>query len=62
MLNSHLDMAVLLKRDRKHKINDIKDENLYVDCMIIFGSAARVEILLSHCKCTRIEAHSRLIP
>ena len=44
-------MAVILKNYRKRKINDTKDEDLYVDCTFIFESAARAERLLSHCKC-----------
>ena len=33
-------MADLLKNNLKRKINNTKDEKLYIDCRFIFGSAA----------------------
>ena len=43
-------MPALLKNYRKRKIDDTKDENLYVDCILIFGSIDRRKRLFSHCK------------
>ena len=55
-------MAVILKNDRKRKINDTKDEDHYVDCKIVFGSAAREEILFSHYKHIKTETRIKLAP
>ena len=35
---------------------------LYIDCRFIFGSAARVEKLFSHCKYIKTETRNRLTP
>ena len=51
-----------LKNDRKRKINDTKNEYLYIDCRFIFGSVARVERLFSHCKHFKTETRHTLTP
>ena len=43
MLNTLVEMVDLLKRDRKHKLNDSKDEDIYVDYRFMFESVACVE-------------------
>ena len=55
-------MADLLKHNLKRKINNTKDEELYIDCRFIFGSAAHAEILFSHCKYIKTETRKRLTP
>ena len=35
---------------------------LYIDCRFIFGSAARAEILFSHCKYIKTETRNMLTP
>ena len=55
-------MAALLRNNYKRKINDTKDEDLYVDYRFIFRSATRAKILLSHRKCIKIEIRNRLTP
>ena len=62
VLNTYFEMAVILKNDRKRKINDTKDEDHYVDCKIVFGSAAREEILFSHYKHIKTETRIKLAP
>ena len=42
------------------KLNNSKDEDLYIDCRFIFGSAARAERLFSHCKYIKTETRNRL--
>ena len=49
VLTTHMGMTTLIKNDRNRKINDIKDEDIYVDCSFVFGSAARAKILFSYC-------------
>ena len=53
-------MVDLLKNSLKRKINNTKNEDLYIDCRFIFGSAARVERLFSHCKYIKTETRNRL--
>ena len=48
VLTTHMGMVDLLKNNLKRKINNIKDEKLYIDCKFIFGSEARAERLFSH--------------
>ena len=48
-------MAYLLKNDRKRKINNTKDKDLYIDCRFIFGS-------LAHAESIKIESRNRLTP
>ena len=55
-------MADLLKNNLKRKINNTKDENLYINCRFIFESVARVERLFSHCKYIKTETRNRLTP
>ena len=55
-------IADLLKNNLKRKINNTKDEDLYIDCRFIFGSAARAERLFSHCKYIKTETRKRLTP
>ena len=50
VLTTHMGMANLLKNKLKLKINNTKDEKLYLYYRFIFGSAARAERLFSHCK------------
>ena len=50
VLTTHMGMANLLKNKLKRKMNNTKDEELYIDYRFIFGSAARAERLFSHCK------------
>ena len=57
-----MEMIALITNDRKHKINDTKDEDLYVDCNYIFGSAACIQILFSYCKYIKTEARNSLVP
>ena len=49
VLTTHMGMTTLIKNDRNRKINDIKDEDIYVDCSFVFGSAARAKSLFSYC-------------
>ena len=53
-------MIYLLKNDRKHKINNTKDEDLYIYCRFILGSAAHVERLFNHCKYIKTDTRNRL--
>ena len=53
-------MANLLKNKLKRKINNTKDEELYIDCIFIFKSAARADRLFSHCKYIKTEIRNRL--
>ena len=62
VLTTHMGMADLLKNNLKRKINNTKDEELYIDCRFIFGSAARAERLFSHCKYIKTETRNRLTP
>ena len=62
VLTTHMGMAYLLKNNIKRKINNTKDEELYIDCRFIFGSTARTERLFSHCKYIKIETRNRLTP
>ena len=62
VLTRHIGMINLLKNDCKRKIIDTKDEDLYIDCKFIFGSAARIERLFSHCKFIKAETFNRLTP
>ena len=55
-------MVYLLKNNLKRKMNNAKDEELYIDCKFMFGSAARAEKLFSHCKYIKTETHNRLTP
>ena len=55
-------MANLLKNKLKRKMNNTKDEELYIDYRFIFGSAARAERLFSHCKYVKTETRNRLTP
>ena len=55
-------MADLLKNNLKRKINNTKDEELYIDCRFIFESVARAERLFSHCKYIKTETRNRLTP
>ena len=52
----------LLKNDCKRKIDNTKDEDLYIDCRFIFGSVARTERLFSHRKCIKVDTRNRLTP
>ena len=52
----------LLKNDHKRKINDTKDEYLYIDRRFIFGSADFAERLFSYCKYIKTETRNRLTP
>ena len=61
-LITHMVMTDLLKKYRKRKINDTKDEDLYIYCRFIFGSAVCAEILFSHCKYIKTETRNRLTP
>ena len=58
--NDDMGMADLLKKYLKRKINNIKDEELYIDSRFIFRSAARAERLFSHCKYIKIVTRNRL--
>ena len=60
VLTTHMGMADLLKNNLKRKINNTKDEDLYIDCRFIFGSAAGTERLFNHCKYIKIETRNRL--
>ena len=62
VLIKHMGMADLLKNNLKRKINNTKDEDLYIDCRFIFGSVARAERLFSHCKYIKTETRNRLTP
>ena len=62
VLTTHMGMADLLKNNLKQKINNTKDEELYIECRFIFGSAACIERLFSHCKYIKTEARNRLTP
>ena len=62
VLTTHMGMVDLLKNNLKRKINNTKDEELYIDCRFIFGSAARAERLFSHCKYIKTETRNRLTP
>ena len=55
-------MVDRFKNDRERKINDTKDEALYVDCRFIFRSENYAERLFSHCKYIKSEIRNRLIP
>ena len=55
-------MVDLLKNNLKRKINNTKNEHLYIDWRFIFGSAARAEKLLSHCKYIKTETRHSLTP
>ena len=46
----------------ERNIDNTKDEELYIDCRFIFGSAARAERLFSHCKYIKTETRNRLTP
>ena len=61
-LITHMVMTDLLKKYRKRKINDTKDEDLYIYCRFIFGSATRAEMLFSYCKFITRETRNRLTP
>ena len=50
VMTTYMGMADLLKNNLKRNINKTKDEDLYIDCRFIFGSAARAERLFSHSK------------
>ena len=50
VLTTHIGMLDLLESDRRKKINDTKDEDLYIDCRYIFDSETHTEILFSHYK------------
>ena len=62
VLITHMVMTDLLKKYRKRKINDTKDEDLYIYCRFIFGSATRAEMLFSYCKFITRETRHRLTP
>ena len=53
-------MVDRFKNDRERKINDTKDEALYVDCRFIFRSENYAERLFSHCKYIKTETYNRL--
>ena len=55
-------MVDLFNNNLKHKINDTKDDNLYIYCKFIFRTVARVERLFSHCKYIRTDIRNRLTP
>ena len=55
-------IADILKNYLKRKINNTKDEDLYIDCRFIFGPVARSQRLFSHCKYIKTETHHRLTP
>ena len=57
-----MEMADLLKNNLKRKISNTKDEDLYIYCRFIFGSATRAEMLFSYCKCITRETRNRLTP
>ena len=60
ILTTHMGMVDLLKNTLKRKINNTKDEDLYMDCRYIFGLADRAEKLFSHCKNIKTETRNRL--
>ena len=62
ILTTHMEMEDLLKNNLRRKINNTKDEDLYIDCRFIFGSAARAEKLFTHCKYIKTETRNRLTP
>ena len=62
VLTTYMRMVVLIKNDHKRKINNTKDEDLYVYWRFIFELAARAERLFSHCKYTKTETRNRLAP
>ena len=62
VLTTHMGMADLLKNNLKRKINNTKDEELYIECRFIFGSAACIERLFSHCKYIKTKTRNRLTP
>ena len=62
VLTTHIGMANLLKNKLKRKMNNTKDEELYIDYRFIFGSAARAQRLFSHCKYVKTETRNRLTP
>ena len=62
VLTTHMGMVDSLKNNLKRKINNTKDEDLYIDCRFIFGSAARAKRLFSHCKYIKTETRNRLTP
>ena len=62
VLTTHMGMVDLFNNNLKHKINDTKDDNLYIYCKFIFRTVARVERLFIHCKYTRTDIRNRLTP
>ena len=62
VLTMHMGMEDLLKNNVIRKINNTKDEDFYMHCRFIFGSAARAETLFSHCKYIKTETRNRLTP
>ena len=43
VLNIHMGMVTLLKNNRKHRIDDTKDNSLYIGCGFISGLVTRGE-------------------
>ena len=62
VLTTHTGMTDLLKNNLKQKINNTKDEHLYIDSRFIFRSTARAERLFSHYKYIKSETRNRLTP
>ena len=62
VMTTYMGMVDLLKNNLKRNINKTKDEDLYIECRFIFGSAARAEKLFSHCKYIKTETRNRLTP
>ena len=62
VLITHMGIAALIKSDRNRKINDTKDQDLYIDCGFIFESVARTERLFSHCKYIKTATWNNLTP
>ena len=49
VLNTHIKITELLKRERKLKIVYSKIEDVYIDYRFIFGSKVRTERYWIHC-------------
>ena len=60
VLTTHMGIVDLLKNKLKRKMNNTKDEDLYIDCRFIFGTAARAERLFSQCKYIKTDTRNRL--
>ena len=62
VLNTHLEMAALLKMNRKRRIDDTTNLKFNVESRSIFGSESHEERLFSYYKYIKTEIRNRLTP